>query len=136
MMSEQVQVQTATVQVQVLTIGERQVTAGIIRQVPEAWCSLNDPPPWVEYACGVGGKCDQATRHHVHFLWITEGGELRRGVASAPQSARQFRKAMGLSDFQTLTAEDREELAAQNEMDQEELDRATGLPYVYAAGMR
>lgn len=136
MNSEQVSVQTATVQVQVLTIGERQVTAGVIRQVPAEWNDPhNDPAPWVQYACGVDGACELKGSVHVHFLWVTSDGALRRDVArpGAPLPVI-LRRDLGVTG--TPSSADRTEAESIREQDDQCWGRAADLPHVYAAGMR
>lgn len=137
MNSEEVQVQTATVSVRVLTIGERQMTAGVIRQIPQEWNDPHeDPEPWVQYACGVDGACAEKGHMHVHFLWVDRAGELRRSVARPARPLPRVLRDMGATTVGLPSEADIAEAESMREQEAECWERARDLPHVYAAGMR
>lgn len=135
MMRNQVEVATATVSLRTLVIGERQVTAGVIRQIPREWWDSNsDPAPWVRFGCGVAGRCDAKWGHH-HFLWVNHDGELRQWTTEPFQ--RPVVQADLRSDGMTPADADWETvLQARIRSAMDDFNTVEQLPYVYAAGMR
>ena len=129
--------QTATVSVKVLTIGERQMTAGVIRQVPAEWNDPHsDPAPWVQYGCGVDGPCESKGSTHVHFLWITTEGELRRDIARPARPLGVELREMGVRRIELAGEAELAEAEAIRRQDDECWRRVADLQHVYAAGMR
>lgn len=131
MEQDQVAVATATVEIKTLMIGERQVTAGIIRQIPREWWGLDDdPPPWVRFGCKVAGPCSLTQEHH-HFLWVTHDGELR-------QDATESLNPAAIRSDLVSAREQADDHHVEREQAERRRKRAvvSELPYIYAAGMR
>ena len=131
----QVEVATATVSLRTLMIGERQVTAGIIRQVPyEWWDADSDPAPWVRFGCGVDRRCAQRGLHH-HFLWVNEDGELRKATIEflTPREAAAEMRGDGMAESDPDWADT---LRARVTYARDKYEAVASLPYIYAAGMR
>jgi hypothetical protein len=89
---EQVAISTATVQIKTLTLGRKQMTLSVFRQLPRlhpidpATCELRGQPwGWVNYFWGDCRpvECNEAAGHivygrHLHVVW-QRGQELYRG---------------------------------------------------------
>lgn len=87
---------TATIQIQALTIGRRQVTQSVFRQLPEESlladdCSLNGEP-WGTVAYHPD-KCGDAARH-LHVVW-QRGDHLLRSAVYAPEMGQHVTAAAG-----------------------------------------
>lgn len=76
-----VTIQTATIEVKVLTIGKRQVTLAVFRQLKSSnivshWGSLIGEP-WGQVNYCPNSDCDYGGEH-LHVIWQTEDNQLRR----------------------------------------------------------
>lgn len=103
--TEEATIKTAAVEIKALTIGGKQVTLAVFRQLIEEPILDHDATmlygkPWgiVNYHSGVG--CDDF-RHqpHLHVVW-QKGGELRRAVVRSPRALDSIYGDEWLADYE------------------------------------
>ena len=107
--TDEISVEMAAVSGNVLMIGARQMTAGVVRQIPYGHWDHTCDPPIARLACHITGRCELDRQPHEHFIW-SWGGEIRQCVISTWKYGDEYRP--------------------------EDVAIVMSAPYVYAAGAR